>query len=292
MKDVHCSSNQLMVIHKAHYGDFEDGGTFYANATIDIKCSQRASCQVKRLCGGKTACELIINNTLLLSPYCSKNTAQLYIEYTCVDIYLNPIKTAPNIRLSKSPSEGFVEIKNVSTWKNVREEIWDITREKSLCQHLGFNGTLGNVVKTERIKSGQEFVSGDLCYDAPLTDSCCVHLYPYTATSTVYAPYVTCKICENPLLQNKTKFPNAVFSGSGSTDNTKYKEARFSSDGWCPTESGDKYLKINLQNEYHITRVMVMGDKDQTKWSGSYSLKYSHDESLIYFNFSFHDYTS
>ena len=60
-----------------------------------------------------------------------------------------------------------------------------------------------------------------------------------------------------------------------------YKEARFSSDGWCPTESGDNYLKIDLQNEYHITRVMVMGDKNQTKWSGSYSLKYSHDESLV-----------
>ena len=24
-----------------------------------------------------------------------------------------------------------------------------------------------------------------------------------------------------------------------------------------------------------------MGDKDQTKWSRSYSLKYSHDESLV-----------
>ena len=89
------------------------------------------------------------------------------------------------------------------------------------------------------------------------------------------------KTCENGLLQNKTKFPDTIFSGSGSTDNTKYKEARFSSDGWCPTETGDKYLKIDLQNEYHITQIMVMGDKNQTKWSRSYSLKYSHNESLV-----------
>ena len=59
------------------------------------------------------------------------------------------------------------------------------------------------------------------------------------------------------------------------------KKRGFFSDGWCPTESGDKYLKIDLQNEYRITRVVVMGDKNQTKWSGSYSVKYSHDESLV-----------
>ncbi|XP_028399530.1 uncharacterized protein LOC114522942 [Dendronephthya gigantea] len=281
MKDVHCSSKQRMVIHKANYGDFNNGGSFNTNATVDIKCSQRASCEVKRLCGGNRSCELIVDNNLLSSQQCPDKTKELFIEYTCVDNYMNPITTAPNIRLSKSASEGFIEIRNVSTWRKVKEEIWDIIRENSLCQHLGFNGTLGNVAKTRGIKRGQEIASGNLCYDAFRQDKCCVHLYPSTTTSTVDAPYVTCKICMDPLLQNKTKFPDAIFSGSGSADNTKYKEARFSSDGWCPTESGDKYLKIDLQNEYHITRVMVMGDKNQTKWSGSYSLKYSHDESLV-----------
>ncbi|XP_028402429.1 uncharacterized protein LOC114525365 [Dendronephthya gigantea] len=236
MKDVHCSPIQRMVIHKAHYGDFNDAGMFNNDAIIDIKCSRQASCEVKPLCGGNRSCELTIDNNILSSQYCPDTKKELYIEYTCVDNYENPIKAAPNIRLSKLPNEGFIEIKNASTWRKVKEEIWDITREKSLCQHFGFNETLGSVSK----------------------------------------------ICENALLQNQTKLPDAIFSGSGSTDNTKYKEARFSSDGWCPTESGDKYLKIDLQNEYHITRVMVMGDKNQTKWGGSYSLKYSHDESLVH----------
>ncbi|XP_028413335.1 uncharacterized protein LOC114536208 isoform X2 [Dendronephthya gigantea] len=281
MKDVHCSPIQRMVIHKAHYGDFNNGGTFNFSATIDKNCSRLASCRVKSLCGGNRSCELTIDNNLLSSQYCPDTTKELYIEYTCVDNYINPITTVPNIRLSKSPNEGFIEIKNGSIWRKVKDEIWDKTREKSLCQRLGFNGAVGNVVKTKGIEKDQEIASGDLCYDASLNNACCVHLYPSTTTSTVDAPYVTCKICKNALLQNQTKFPDTVFSGGGSTNKTMYKEARFSSDGWCPTESGDKYLQIDLQNEYHITQVLVMGDKNQTKWSRSYSLKYSYNESLV-----------
>jgi hypothetical protein len=41
----------------------------------------------------------------------------------------------------------------------------------------------------------------------------------------------------------------------------------------------DPYLLLDLQKEYHITRVVVMGDKDQTEWSKSYSMKYSRDTS-------------
>ena len=41
----------------------------------------------------------------------------------------------------------------------------------------------------------------------------------------------------------------------------------------------DPYLLLDLQKEYHITRVVVMGDKDQTEWSESYSMKYSRDTS-------------
>ena len=92
MKDVHCSPIQRMVIHKAHYGDFDYAGTFNISATIDMKCSRQASCQVKSLCGGNRSCELAIDNDLLLS-YCSDTTKELYIEYTCVDNYTNPITT-------------------------------------------------------------------------------------------------------------------------------------------------------------------------------------------------------
>jgi hypothetical protein len=74
-------------------------------------------------------------------------------------------------------------------------------------------------------------------------------------------------------------FPYAVFSGSGGSSD--YHQARFYGDGWCSSGSATDCLLIDLKNDYHITRVVTMGDKNQTKWSNSYSLKYSHTESLV-----------
>ena len=88
------------------------------------------------------------------------------------------------------------------------------------------------------------------------------------------------RICDKPLLEDIHRtFPNKVFSGNdGSND---YDNARLTGSGWCPSRS-DWYLSLDLQKEYHITQVVVMGDRDQTKWSESYSMKYSHDETLVY----------
>ena len=83
------------------------------------------------------------------------------------------------------------------------------------------------------------------------------------------------KICDNPLLENKIAFPDQIFSGEGGSN---YHHARFTGRGWCASGSGS-YLLLDLQNEYHIARVVVMGDRNQTKWSKSYLLKYSHDKS-------------
>jgi hypothetical protein len=65
-----------------------------------------------------------------------------------------------------------------------------------------------------------------------------------------------------------------VFSGSGDSTN-KYENARISEDGWC--SSGTGYLLLDLKKEYHITKVVLMADKEQTKWASSYILKYSND---------------
>jgi hypothetical protein len=87
------------------------------------------------------------------------------------------------------------------------------------------------------------------------------------------------EICDKPLLEDIHRtFPNKVFSGTdGSND---YQNARFTGRGWCPSSSGS-YLSLDLQKQYHITRVAVMGDRDQTKWSESFSMKYSHDKTLV-----------
>ena len=76
-------------------------------------------------------------------------------------------------------------------------------------------------------------------------------------------------------------FPNDVFSGNGNSND--YHQARFQMNGWCTsgTES-NQYLLINLQREYHITRVVTMGDKNQTSWNDSYTLRYSREKAFIH----------
>ena len=85
------------------------------------------------------------------------------------------------------------------------------------------------------------------------------------------------KTCNKHLLRNQQSFPDSLFWGSGDPDN-RYARARITDKGWCASGSGT-YLSLNLRNEYHITDIFVMGDKEQTKWSGSYLLSYSHDTS-------------
>jgi hypothetical protein len=76
------------------------------------------------------------------------------------------------------------------------------------------------------------------------------------------------KICNKPLLQNARTFPDNVFSGSGGSN---YQNARLTRAGWCA--SGSKpFLSINLQKEYHLTKVVVI--TDTTQRSSTYSLTY------------------
>ena len=57
--------------------------------------------------------------------------------------------------------------------------------------------------------------------------------------------------------------------------------ASFFGPGWCASGSAPYHL-IDLEKEYHITQVVVMGNREQTKWSDSYSLRYSHSQTLVY----------
>ena len=84
-------------------------------------------------------------------------------------------------------------------------------------------------------------------------------------------------MCDKPLLlQDERTFADSVFSGNGSSG---YSNARFTKDGWCTQTSRTKYLFIDLQKEYHITQVVTMGNKDQTKWGDQYAMTYGHDVS-------------
>jgi hypothetical protein len=96
MKNVSCSPAQRMVVKSADCGDFDVQGNFSDDKNIDTQCSQLANCQVKSLCGGKTSCELTLNNALLASKYCSDTSNQIYTKYNCVDSYNSSAITTGN----------------------------------------------------------------------------------------------------------------------------------------------------------------------------------------------------
>ncbi|CAB4042576.1 retinoschisin-like, partial, partial [Paramuricea clavata] len=281
MENVHCSPVQYMAVKKADYGDFNIGGRFYIGTNIDTNCSILTNCQVKSFCGGKRSCELTIDNNLLPSQYCSDTSKEMYTEYNCEDSNSSTtITTAPNIRLSQSPNEGYIEIKHGSTWKSwrqVEEKHWGKIRQKMLCRHLGFKETDANDINFHGLILAIMIVTGDLiCYNTHSGEtSCCVHLKPYATKFFVSLPYARCKICDNPILQDLTAA--WTVSGSGSQN---YSRSLFNSLGWCASGSSP-YLMLDLRKEYHVTRVVTMGNKDQTKWSESYSLKYSYDKTLV-----------
>ena len=102
---------------------------------------------------------------------------------------------APKIRLSQAPNEGFIEIKDGSIWRYVKEETWDKDRQKMLCQHLGFDKTDRNAIATQKFGRKYNIATGDLiCYKKqPSQTSCCVNLALSTTENDVTMPYVKCK---------------------------------------------------------------------------------------------------
>jgi hypothetical protein len=99
------------------------------------------------------------------------------------------------VRLSQSPNEGFIEIKDGPTWRKVDEENWDKDRQKMLCQHLGFGENTNTSIGNSSTTSREQIARGHLiCYEAhPYTEiSCCIYLEPLTTTSETTIPYVTC----------------------------------------------------------------------------------------------------
>ena len=86
------------------------------------------------------------------------------------------------------------------------------------------------------------------------------------------------KLCDKPLLNSDKITPKPLFSGSNGSQILKNK--LFSKlISWC-AKSGS-YLLLDLQKEYHIMKVLTVGDKKQNKWSESYSLKYSYNKTLV-----------
>ena len=110
-------------------------------------------------------------------------------------IILLHLVSASKIRLVSS-YQGFIQIKDGSTWRYVKEENWDKKRQKMLCQYLGFSGSeIKEIASPSRLSSGNNIATGHLiCYKPRSKEaSCCVHLTPYKNENIVWIPYAKCE---------------------------------------------------------------------------------------------------
>ena len=102
------------------------------------------------------------------------------------------------VRLSQA-FKGNIQVYNGSKWRRVKEENWDINKEKMLCHHLGFNHQKSQIYsKLKTFKKPGGILSGDLlCYAAEKSNktSCCIHLthVPIISNQTVKLPFVQCE---------------------------------------------------------------------------------------------------
>ena len=97
-----------------------------------------------------------------------------------------------NVRLSKSPYEGFIEIKSGSTWTKVDEKGWDENRQKNLCQHLGLEISANRKLDNRTIESDGNIVAGDVNLEFCYNTSCCALFVSNTSDSKATLPYVKC----------------------------------------------------------------------------------------------------
>ena len=97
-----------------------------------------------------------------------------------------------SIPLSNSPYEGFIEIKNASTWTKVGDKRWDENRQKNFCQRLGLTMNANNNLENRTIESGENISTGDVNLGICYNTSCCALFVSITSDSKTILPYVKC----------------------------------------------------------------------------------------------------
>ena len=89
-------------------------------------------------------------------------------------------------------------------------------------------------------------------------------------------------VCDQPLLQDKQRFPDSSFTASDSLKDHSASNARISSgSSWCaPVSDGTHYLQLDLGRLYVIKQFITFGDSTSHKWVTKYSLTYSQSDDL------------
>ncbi|XP_046858195.1 receptor-type tyrosine-protein phosphatase U-like isoform X6 [Xenia sp. Carnegie-2017] len=85
--------------------------------------------------------------------------------------------------------------------------------------------------------------------------------------------YVTCHVCDNPLLKNAEKFPDSWFTAFPKSRSAA--KARISSgSSWCaPAANGNHYLQLNFPSLYTVNVITIFGDSSSSSFVTKYHLQ-------------------
>ena len=89
-------------------------------------------------------------------------------------------------------------------------------------------------------------------------------------------------ICDQPLLEDKQRFPDSSFTALNSSKDHNASNARISSgSSWCaPISDGKHYLQLDLGRLYVIKQFITFGDSTSPKWVTTYNLYSTESDDL------------
>ncbi|XP_046864171.1 neurexin-4-like [Xenia sp. Carnegie-2017] len=179
-----------------------------------------------------------------------------------------------DVRLSKSnlPNEGVVNV--ITKLRNFTICNKGLLHKMKtiICKQLGYP-TVASVKGSMSISSfiHQSFIPGTVKCDARVNDlsQCAI---TQNNNCSQYS-YVTCHVCDHPLLKNVEKFPDSCF-----TDFPKSRsavKARISSgSSWCaPAADGNHYLQLNFPSLYTVNVITIFGDSSSSSFVTKYHLQ-------------------
>ncbi|XP_028402625.1 receptor-type tyrosine-protein phosphatase F-like isoform X2 [Dendronephthya gigantea] len=277
-ENVACPKDQFMVVKNASYRGLSYSKT--CGLSDDYSCTVDVTCLVKKQCDGQHECKITVDETLFSDDLCPGLKKYLYFEYQCIDTSKQYSLCVDNVYLSYSslPNEGFLQIDakyngtKTVCWQSLKNNAKDV-----VCRQLGYTRA-SSVVNKTAMSSMKEVFSGNIDCDGKEH-----HLSQCSFTTSQKScsqlSYIKCHICNNPLLEDKERFPDSSFTASVSSEGHRASDARISSgSSWCAPVSDDKhYLQVDLGRLYVFYAIATFGDSTGSKWVTSFNLNHTID---------------
>ncbi|XP_028402633.1 uncharacterized protein LOC114525468 [Dendronephthya gigantea] len=273
-ENVTCPKDQFMVVKTASYRGLSDSKTCGLND--DYSCTVDVTCLVKKQCDGQHECKITVNETLFSDYLCPGLKKYLYFEYQCIDTSKQYSLCVDNVHLSNStlPNEGFIQLVTERSgtktvcWQSLKNNAKDV-----VCRQLGYTRASSLVHKTGSSDVKDSIFSGSIDCDGGEIDLSECSMNAFVGNCSGFS-YIKCHICDNPLLEDKERFPDTSFTASVSSEGHRASDARISSgSSWCASVSdGKHYLQVDLGRLYVLYNVTTFGDSTSAKWVKTYNL--------------------